>query len=227
MTADALVKVAIVDDHWIVRDGIARQLTTDKTIEVILQARHGQDLLDQLKSATVFPDVVIIDVRMPVMDGFTLADHLTKYYPQIKILVLSAYSSPYNVALMIKKGVCGYLLKDSNPSHLRKAVHSIHETGHYYSDLANENAFRTAKNKNLKSLDIPEREMEFFKLCCKNLEYEGIAQKMGISLSTVHGTRTRLFGRLGIGTRVELLLFAMQTGMVSPEDEDDYLRPKF
>jgi len=221
------IKVALVDDHPIFRDGIERLLKADKQIEVMLQAANGIDMLQQMESAAILPDIAVIDLNMPKMDGFMLSDEMKKKYPEIKFLILSAYSSDYNVAVVIKNGASGYLTKNCNPSDLRDAIHSIYETGFYYSDLANKNAFKILSSKNLKSINIPDREMQFFKLCCTEMPYEKIAKEMDISVTTLHGTRQRLFERLGIETRVALVVFAMQSGIINQPNQPNNLNIKF
>jgi len=226
MEAETSIKIAIVDDHTILREGLAKQLAIDKEIAVIIQAEHGLDLLQQLQRAHILPDVAVIDLNMPTMDGFTLSEELRKKYPQIRLLVLSAYSSEYNVAIMINNGVCGYLSKKCTPSELKKAIHSIYETGHYYSELANEHVFKVLLNTTPKSISIPDREMEFLKLCCTELRYDQIAKEMGITMPTLNGGRERLFNRLGINSRIALVLFAVRSGIIEESPESNHLKIK-
>ena len=211
------IKLAVVDDHFVMRDGLVRQLTADSQIEVIAEATNGLDMLQQLKDKTVLPDIAVMDLRMPVMDGFILADELKKQYPSIHILVLSAYCSEYNVASMVSKGVRGYLCKDCSPIVFRSAIHSIYEPGYYYSELASEQSFKILQDNNLKSLHIPEREMEFLKWCCTEMRYDQIAEKMGITRRTLDGCRERLFDRLGVKSRFALMVMAMQSGITVNE----------
>lgn len=210
---EQLVRIAVADDHAMMREGLIKQLEADKKIEVVIKAKNGLDLLQQLSDSEILPDVAVIDVNMPVMDGFTLSEELKQNYPQIRILVLSAFISEYNVALMINNGVCGYLSKDCSPTEFRRAIHSIQETGWYYSKLAPERLFKSLQGASIKAINIPDREMEFLKLCCTDLSYGQIADVMGISTSTLNGTKERLSDRLNIRTRTGLVLFAVKSGI--------------
>lgn len=214
MDKEKKIKIAIVEDHNLMREGLVSQLHEDDQIEVVMQARHGVEMLKQLEiNKDALPDIAIIDLNMPVMDGFELAEQLQANYPQIRFLVLTAYCSDYNVASMVNRGASGYLLKDCSPTEFRKAIHSIYETGHYYSALATERTFRLLQSTNPKSINITDRQMEFLKLCCTNKRYDEIAAEMGISVNTLEGIRERLFERLGIDSRISLVLFAMKSGI--------------
>lgn len=210
------IKIALVDDHTIMRQGIISQLVTDTGLEIIMEARHGLDLLEQLKRSSVMPDIIVFDLSMPVMNGFTLSTALKAKYPLIKTLVLTGYYSEYNIAMMVNNGARGYLLKSMSSSELKRAIHSVHETGYYYSDILTKSTFKTFQNTRDRSYNIPEREMEFLKLCCTELRYDEIADHMGISPKTLEGCRGRLFERLELNSRVELMLFAMQSGIFTP-----------
>jgi DNA-binding NarL/FixJ family response regulator len=219
MTHATRIRVAIVDDHAIVREGIIRQLTADNALQVVMEAKHGHDLLEQLKNAAVPPDIAVIDISMPVMDGFTLSEELQTQYPSIKVLVLTAYVSEYNLALMVSNGIRGYLMKVAPPTDLINAIHAIYETGYYYSNELSEHTFRIlqARNSKSKPFNIPEREMEFLKLCCTDLRYDQIAKEMNISINTLDGCRKRLFDRLGVSNRQGLMLFALESGIVNSQ----------
>jgi len=221
------IKIAVVEDHVLVRECFVKELTADQEMEVVMQAKHGVDMLQQLERATVMPDVAVVDLSMPVMDGFTLSLELKNKYPAIRTLVLSAYCSEYNVALMIKNGICGYLLKDCSPAEFRKAIHSIYETGYYYSALASEHAFKILQNTNHKAITIPDSEMKFLKLCCTELRYDQIAKEMGITMKTLDSYRERLFSRLGVSSRIAVVLFAMQSGFANESVHPHNLKIKF
>ncbi len=207
------IKIAIVDDHILLREGLAQHLSDDPHMSVVFQAMHGADMLQKLEQAADLPDIIIIDLQMPVMDGFSLTDELKRKYPLIRILILSGYSSEYNVASMINKGVSGYMIKECSPDDFRKAIHNIYETGYYYSEVANEQLFKIFQGNTLKNVQIPDREMEFLKLCCTSLRYDQMAAEMGISINTLHGFRERLFDRLSVNSRTGLILFALKSGI--------------
>lgn len=218
MEQQARIRVAIVDDHALLRETLKMFLEFDPRIHVCICAKHGVDMLEQLQQSELLPDIAIIDLNMPVMNGFTLTGELKKLYPRIKLLILSGYYSEYNVALTMSKGVCGYLIKDYAPAEVQNAIYSIYEDGHYFSDAMDQQAFRNFQRMNLKNISIPEREMQFLKLSCTNMQNEEIARKMRISINTLDGCRHRLFERLRINSRTELILFAMRSGIVSIDD---------
>lgn len=212
-----IIRIAIADDHVLMREGLVKQLSSDPGINVIIEARHGLDMLQQLEKVSELPDIAIVDLKMPVMDGFALTDELKKKYPQIAVLILSAYTSEYNVAAMISKGVRGYLLKECSPTEFSNAIYSIYATGYYYSVLADEQVFKMLQRSNVKATNIPERQMELLKYCATELRYDQIAEKMGVSLSTLKGYREELFGRIGVNSRAAAVMFAMRSGITLNE----------
>ncbi|HVW99812.1 MAG TPA: response regulator transcription factor [Candidatus Babeliaceae bacterium] len=228
MKDNIIINIAVVDDHTLMREVLVKQISTDHRLKVIIEASNGADMLQQLLHTNVLPDVAIVDLKMPVMDGFNLTDEIKKNYPQISILILSGYGSEYNIAAMISKGINGYLLKDCSEDEFIKAIYSIYETGYYYSELADRRMFNVFQRANPKSINIPEREMELLKYCATSLNYDEIAPKMGISLKTLDGCRERLFNRLGVTTRTAAVVFAMNSGITVKEGyKSDNLKIKY
>jgi two-component system, NarL family, invasion response regulator UvrY len=186
--------------------------------KVILQASNGKELLHKLDPNRL-PQLVLLDNRMPELDGIETAKELTRLYPQIKILALSMMDDEQSIIGMIRNGAKGYVLKDAEPGALREAMQDVLYRGFHYSDLVTGRLIHTLqKGGDLTGSHEPkltERETEFLKLACSELTYKEIANQMHVSPRTVDGYRDVLFEKLGLKSRVGLALFAIKTGINS------------
>jgi DNA-binding NarL/FixJ family response regulator len=213
-------KIALADDHVLLRNGLAN-LIRDFDYEVLFEADNGEDFLKKVKSHGV-PDIVLMDINMPVMDGYDTTSWLRKNLPHVKVLALSMYDDENAVLRMLRSGAKGYILKDVDPSELKSALSAILTKGFYHSELVTGKLIHTINN-----LDNPEgssvkeifglnnREIEFIKLTCTELTYKEIAEKMYLSPRTIDGYRDALFDKLGLKSRVGLVLFAIKNGIVN------------
>ncbi|HEY4062523.1 MAG TPA: response regulator transcription factor [Puia sp.] len=212
--------VALVDDHVLLRNGLARLIVSFGEYEVLLEARSGKDFIRQLPSVRV-PDLVLLDINMPEMDGYETACWLRRHYPEIKVLALSMYDTDNSIVRMLKNGVKGYILKDSEPAELKIALESIIHKGFYYSEMVTGKLIHT-----INTIDEPqyhaghllrlnERELEFMKLVCTEWTYKEIADQMYLSPRTIDGYRDTLFEKLNVRTRVGLVMYAIRNGIVS------------
>lgn len=127
------IKIAIADDYTIYRDGLKIGLTQDDNLEVMLEAGDGEDLIKGIE--TNMPDVIIMDLKMPVMDGMEATKHIKKKYPDMKILVVTMYDDEKFVIHLMEIGANGYLLKNAEAEEIRKAIYSVHETGYYFNNI--------------------------------------------------------------------------------------------
>jgi DNA-binding NarL/FixJ family response regulator len=212
--------VALVDDHVLLRNGLARLIGSFGQYDVLFEARSGKDLIRQLPSARI-PDLVLLDINMPEMDGYETACWLRRHYPEIKILALSMYDTDNSIVRMLKNGVKGYILKDSEPAELKLALESVVQKGFYYSEMITGKLIHT-----INALDEPEyhvrhllrlneRELEFMKLVCTEWTYKEIADQMYLSPRTIDGYRDSLFEKLNVRTRVGLVMYAIRNGIVA------------
>jgi DNA-binding NarL/FixJ family response regulator len=214
------IKVVLVDDHVLLRNGLANLINSFGGYKVLFEANNGKDFTDQLKPA-IAPDIVLLDINMPEMDGYETALWLKKNYPQVKVLALSMYDNENAIIRMFKAGAKGYILKDCDPSELRAALDSINSKGFYYSEMVTRRLIHTINQldeddntvKNL--IQLNDRELEFLKLACSELTYKEIADKMFLSPRTIDGYRDALFEKLNVKTRVGLVMYAIKNGIVN------------
>ena len=214
------VKVILVDDHVLLRNGLANLINSFGGYQVLWEANNGKDFTQRLTPATA-PDIVLLDINMPEMDGYETALWLKKNYPLVKVLALSMYDNENAIIRMFKAGAKGYILKDCDPSELRAALDSIANRGFYYSEMVTGRLIHTINqlddyDKPSKGLvQLSDREMEFLKLVCSELTYKEIADKMFLSPRTIDGYRDALFEKLNIKTRVGLVMYAIKNGIVN------------
>ncbi|MBO9566105.1 MAG: response regulator transcription factor [Niastella sp.] len=222
------VKLAIVDDHNLFRKGLITLINlADKRQEymIVFEAESGQDMIDKLDKKAL-PDIILLDIDMPDMDGYEAIAWLQKHYPQVSVLVVSMVEREEAVVRMVRLGAKGYLSKDIEVEDIHNALKAISQTGRYYTDfitgkLINAIQYETTEkdsegkvNKQLLQ-EISENEREFIKWACTELTYEEIAKKMFLSAKTIDGYRGNLFARYKIKNRVGLVLFAIRNGLVN------------
>ncbi|HTK19547.1 MAG TPA: response regulator transcription factor [Mucilaginibacter sp.] len=207
MAAEKIL-IAIVDDHTLFRNGVAGLMSEFDELEVVFEAENGQQMQYAL-SRHQLPDVVLMDINMPVMDGYETTAWLKKNYPQIKVLALSMFEDDKAVIKMIKNGASGYVLKESKPAELLDAIKTIHTKGIYINELVSGKLIRSL-NTEENGLEFTKKELEFLHLCCSELTYKEIADKMFVSPRTVDNYREALFLKLNLKSRTGLVLYAIQ-----------------
>ena len=214
------VRLVIVDDHVMMAHAIAGMLNAREDLSVLWTARNGKELLEKLESEPVLPELVLLDINMPVLNGWESAEKLQTQYPEIRVLCLTMNDDDLSVIRMFKYGAKGYVLKDAEEEELITAIQSIMTKGFYYSDYVARvmiNSFRE-ENKTQDAIEpvpIKEREMEFLILCCTELSYKQIADLMHLSPKTIDGYRDDLFQKLHVKSRIGLVLYALKHGLVS------------
>jgi DNA-binding NarL/FixJ family response regulator len=185
---------------------------------VLLVAENGRDLLDQLTLSEQLPDIVLLDVSMPEMDGFETARHLQKLYPSIKILALSMDDREEQIVRMVRNGARGYLLKGCRPAEFRHALNELMSKGFYYSEFLTTQLIRNlnapADNGQHALFNLNGRELDFLKIACSELTYSEIAEKMCVSPRTVDGYREVVFQKMNVKTRVGMVIEAVRHGLV-------------
>jgi len=211
--------VALVDDHVLLRNGLANIIRSFQSHEVLFEADNGRQCLDKLE-AGLLPSIVLLDINMPEMDGYATALLIKNRFPGVKVLALSMYDSESSIIRMLRNGARGYILKDSDPGELQTALADVHTKGYYHSEMISSRLMRLMNDLDnpegqLKQMTaLNEREIEFLKLSCTELTYKEIADKMGVSPRTVDGYRDVLFEKLPVKTRVGLVLYAIRSGLV-------------
>jgi DNA-binding NarL/FixJ family response regulator len=212
-------KIAIVDDHVLIAKAIAGVIDHFKNYSVLYEAENGKALMDKFANPKNIPDIVLLDISMPVMDGFETAKWLKEKHPDVLVLVLSMQDDDLSLIRMIKSGAKGYLLKNIHPEELERALDELTTRGYYYPEWAAGRVFSNMSGdpnaKRAAEVIFTEREHEFLKHCCTELTYKEIGEKMACSTRTVEGYRDTLFSKLGLKTRVGLVMYAIKSGKIS------------
>lgn len=212
--------IALVDDHVLLRNGLA-SLLRENDYDVAFEADNGSVFQEKLSNSTP-PEVVLMDINMPSMDGYDTTLWLKQNHPAVKVLALSMYDDENAIIRMLRNGACGYILKDSEPFELVTAIQSVINKGYYYSELVTGKLLHTVNNldnpgsASIKDvLKLSNRELDFLKLVCTELTYKEIAEQMSLSPRTIDGYREILFDKLNLKSRVGLVLFAIKNGIVT------------
>lgn len=212
------IQIAIVDDHTLFRQGLTSLLSEYPDIRVAFEAAHGHEMKDRLVTAPP-PDVVLMDINMPVMDGFESTQWLKQHYPDVKILALSTFEDDKPIIKMLKNGAGGYLVKESRIADVVHAIRTIHEQGYFLNELISAKMLRSIQDNpapGALQVQLSENEITFLRLCCSELTYKEIAAEMKLSPHTIDNYRQELFDRLAIKSRTGLVLFAIKNELYEP-----------
>jgi two-component system invasion response regulator UvrY len=213
------INVALADDHVLLRNGLAGLIQCLDDYNVLFEANNGREFIDRLDPERL-PEIVLMDINMPELDGYETSLWLKRNYPDIKVLALSMYDSEPIIIRMLKCGAKGYILKDIEPGEFKMALDSLVRKGFYYSELVTGKLIHMVNvmdepEKNMNSfMALSDRETEFLKLACTELTYKEIADKMFLSARTIDGYRDDLFRKLSLKTRVGLVMYAIRSGIV-------------
>ena len=206
--------IAIVDDHILIAKAITGIIENFKQFDVLYECENGQVLVEKLKLKKNIPDVVLLDISMPIMDGFATAEWLRDNHPQVLVMALSMQDDEQSLLKMVKAGAKGYLLKNVHPTELEKALDALIKNGTYFPEWAASKVFMSlSKPTNKKdNFAITDREKEFLQYSITEMSYKEIAEKMFCSPRTVESYRDSLFEKLDLKSRVGLAVFALKNG---------------
>lgn len=204
--------IAIVDDHTLFRSGLANLLEEFEEIKVVFEAINGIDFQEKLSRHEPIA-VVLMDINMPIMDGYTTTRWIKTNYPEINILALSMFEDEKAIIEMLKAGAGGYLLKESKPSDLLLAIQTIEEKGFYINDLVSGRLLAAIKKEPVKTI-FSEKELLFLQLCSTEFTYKEIALQLNVSHRTVDGYREALFAKLNIKSRTGLVVYGIKHGLI-------------
>jgi len=211
--------IAIADDHTMVRKGLCALINLFPGYEVVLEASNGKDLIDLIDPHHP-PDIILLDIVMPEMDGYRTAAWLTANYPSIRILALSTMESESAILRMVRSGARGYLHKDAEPGELKFAFSEVLGLGYYFNDYVSRQTIQSAGDLTGEQAGqegvprLTDRERTFLQLACSEKTYYEIAAEMFVSERTVDGYRESLFKKLKVISRVGLALYAIRNGLV-------------
>ena len=209
---NSAINVVLVDDHVLLRNGLAT-IVDHLGYDVLYECSNGKQLIDKINKNNL-PDIILMDIKMPEMDGFETTLWLKKNTPSVNVLALSMYDDENAIIKMIRNGARGYILKDTNPNELRQAIDSIISKGFYYSDLVSGRLIRSIQEDRKLVLGLNEKQIEFLKLAATEMTYKEIAEQMHLSPRTIDGYRDELFQKLNVKSRVGLVMFAIKNGIV-------------
>ncbi len=214
-----MIRIALADDHILLRNALATLIDNLDNFKVTHLAGNGKDLITQIQSGSA-PDVVILDLNMPEMDGFETAEWLQKNHPAANVLMLTMYDSELSLIRLLQLGVKGFLKKDIHPDELKFAIHSVVQSGYYYSNHTTSKLvglFRANSegNSRLQKAMLTEQEILFLKLACSDLTYKEIALQMKLNPRSIDTLRDQLFIKLDVKSRVGLAIVAIRHGIVT------------
>ncbi|HEY0652692.1 MAG TPA: response regulator transcription factor [Chryseosolibacter sp.] len=220
MSSAAPIKLALVDDHKLFRKGLISLIEVAHPNTVILfEANNGIELQQKIESGAL-PDIVLMDVNMPGLDGFLSVQWLKQKFPEVKVLVISMIEKEETIVQMLKLGVRGYLCKDVEPKELGEALQAVAGKGFYYTDFVTGKLVHALQGdsdggQNVRDAhQMNDREREFLKLACSEMTYHEIAGKMFLSPKTIDGYRNTLFEKLNVKSRIGLVMYAIKNGLV-------------
>ena len=213
------IKVAVVDDHILFGQALKTLISSFEDTYVVYTASNGQELINYLENKNEIPDVVLLDVRMPVMNGKQTMQWLQKNHPTIKVIALTMEDDEDTIIRMLHYGCKGYLLKDVDPPQLKEAINQVNQGLFVYSDIVNrhmrEKAITSEIEPVLADQNFSEKERTLIKyICGTDLGYREIAEKMNLSPKTIDNRRADLFHKLGVNSRVSAVLYAIKHELI-------------
>jgi len=214
-----LIKVVITDDHSIFREGLKKILGDITDVEVIGEAENGEELLELLKK--VSPDILLIDIKMPVMDGLEATSIVLKRYPGIKVIMLSSFGDEEYLYTLVLKGIGGFLLKSATLHNLERAIRMVYSGQQYFSSELN--GILAKKIKQISSNEIPhltKHEDQVLRLLCRGYSSTEIGEKLCVSRRTVEGFRAKLLQKTGLSNTISLVLYAIRNKIVTLEETE-------
>ncbi|MEO6251811.1 MAG: response regulator transcription factor [Ferruginibacter sp.] len=212
------IKVAIADDHKLFRKGVILSMRSYSNIKFVMEAENGEELLEKIPEFE--PDVVLCDLKMPIKDGIDTTKLITKNFPNIRVIILTMYEDERFVGHLMDCGAAGYLLKNTDPTEIKKAIIDVMRTGFYLNPFVNKvlikkNYSKQKFNPSLTSeVVLSEREKEVLTLVCMEFTATEIAAKMEISARTVEAIKDRLMERFGVKNSVGLVFYAMKNSLI-------------
>lgn len=211
-------RIVIVDDHLLIAKAIHTIIDSFDGYEVLFECENGRVLQERLNQSAILPDLIILDISMPELDGFATAEWLQSHYPSILIMALTMRQDDHALVEMIRLGASGYINKNVHPNELHTALQQILTKGFYYPEWASGRLLQQLAKGTFSpanQMHLSDREREFLQYVCTELTYKEIGDQMHCSGRTVEGYRDSLFEKLGVKTRVALAMYAVKNGLVT------------
>ncbi len=214
----SLIRVAVVDDHVIFSQALKTLISSFDDMYVVFSATNGLEFIDHLKIQKELPDVLLLDVRMPILDGKETIKFLARSYPDIKVIALTMEDDEDTIVHMLQYGCKGYLLKDVDPPQLREAIIQVYQGDYAYIEIvkdAMQAKKRSRFEKNKLEIHFTKREEELVQyICGTDKSYNEIAEELNLSPKTIDNIRAAIFNKLGVHSRVSAIFCARELGLV-------------
>lgn len=211
------IPVAVIDDHPVSRRGMAEFIEDFDRYKVILEASNGQDLQRKLQSATILPDICVVDISMPIMDGYETASWLRLHHPDIKTLAMSMYNHEQVIIRILRHGARGFIEKKADAMQMKLALDSLVRDGWFFPKTLSGKLINAIVHGKSIEKELTPEELSFISLACSELSYADIAVRMQKSKATIDRIRQNVFSKLGIHHRAGLVVFAMMLGIYIEE----------
>lgn len=212
------IRIGIAEDFAVIRKSLITVLQLDRQLEIVAEAENGAEMIHKIKGMVHPPDVVILDINMPKMDGHDTLVALKKDYPEMRFIVLSQHNHSLIVARMLIAGANAFLHKNCDPKDLKRAIRVIMDEPFFQSELVKGELIKLIQQgKKGKVPQLTAREIEFLRYCCTELPYKEIASRMNITERTTSFYRDELFTKLNIASRTGLAIFALSIGLNAAE----------
>lgn len=207
------INIIIVDDHSLFSNSLSYLIGSFEEFNVVGTFSNGKEFINHIATESSLPDIVLLDVNMPIMDGIETMKWLKSNHLDLKVLALSVNDDDATIIKMLTNGAKGYLLKDTEPAIFKEALLDVYHKGFYYTKMISGLLIHKIENKDSKDV-LKEREIEFIRLACTELTYKEIANEMCLSPKTIDGYREHLFAKLEVKTRIGLVLFAIKNRII-------------
>lgn len=208
--------VVVVDDHNLLSQAIGELVDSSEQFKVLYTCKNGQELLDKFKVLTNIPDVVLMDVNMPILNGIETTALLRQDFPHVKVLALSIEEDDMTILKMLRAGAKGYLMKDVKKAELYEALKEVIEKGYYHTNTVAKVLVDSLGKKGEKKVELKERELEFIRHACTEKTYKEIADIMFLSPKTIEGYRNVVFEKLQLRNRTGLVIYAIKNKIFVP-----------
>ena len=210
-------KVLIVEDHAIFREGLKRVIESMEGVELLAEAENGAQFLDLLKKK--IPDIVLMDIKMPVMDGMEATEKALSLHPNLKIIILTMFGEEEYLYTLIQKGISGFMLKTARLLEIERAIQMVSEGKQYFSPEINGLLVKKLRQISTNEIEaLSARESEVLSLICKGYSTAQIADELCASKRTIEGYKARLLEKTGQPSTLNLVIFALRNKLVSLED---------
>ena len=211
------INLAVVDDQQLFRRGIISLLKEFNDFNIMLEAPDGKVFLEEIRKKQ--PDVVLLDIEMPVLDGVKTTEQVRMLYPDVKIIILTLHDEESFIVHLIEKGAHGFLLKNNEIETVVEAIHSVVETGYYFSDRVSRAMVKGLMHSKMivpsfNTVNLTEREIEIIRLICKEYTNKEMSEELCLSIRTIDGHRKRIIEKIGARNTAGVVMYAMKNNLV-------------